>query len=212
MPPRRLLYWFFGFLIATVVAIFLVDGPVAVAMQDASPGLLRAIGRAVTALEIVFGFPISKYLSGAVVVLIGIVLAPFARHRPLAWSFAFVGLSQLTTRLVAGVLKTVFGRLRPYETLADGVWNDAWFVDDGNAFPSGHAAHFWGFWFALALLLPRWRWPLLLVPVFTSFARVAVNDHYVGDVLGSAAVAALLTLGYARMMLHKCRSSSAVPS
>ncbi|MEA2464254.1 MAG: hypothetical protein QOJ98_2001 [Acidobacteriota bacterium] len=154
-------------------------------------------GAPMHALEIVFGFPVSKFLAGAVILLAGIALYPFARYRYAAWVLALVGLSQLTTRLVAGVLKNVFLRPRPSEALASGQGS---FFTDGSSFPSGHAAHFWPFFFAALIAFPRWRIPLFVLALFVSLARVAVNDHYVGDVASSAAIAAIVTYGYARAL------------
>ena len=51
-------------------------------------------------------------------------------------------------------------------------------------FPSGHGAHFWGLFFPLAFLFPRYRIPFLIIPLFISVARVGVNDHWCSDVLG----------------------------
>lgn len=141
-----------------------------------------------TAIEYVFLFPLSKFAFGALILLAALVLFPFARRRHTAWLLLFVSLSQLLTRLVAGVLKNVFLRTRPYEGL-----DDRWFVDGGSSFPSGHAAHFWGLVFAIAVAFPKLRIPALILAILVSLARVAVNDHYLGDVIGSAAIAALIT-------------------
>lgn len=116
------------------------------------------------------------------------------RRRQLAGSLAFIALVQLATRLTAGVLKGLLPRQRPFEVLASGAWDAQWFQDHGSSFPSGHAAHFWGLFFPLAVLYPRAaRW-LLPLPLFVSVARVTVNDHFVSDVAASAAIAAVIIL------------------
>ncbi|HEX8412164.1 MAG TPA: phosphatase PAP2 family protein [Thermoanaerobaculia bacterium] len=196
MTQRQVLYAGGAFAVATLLCIFLVDGVVAVAAQSFSREFLKGVGAFMHGLELAFLFPLSKWASGAVLLLAAVIAVPFRRN--LAWALLFVGLSQLTTRLVAGVLKNVFNRPRPFEALADGVWSDAFFTT-GSAFPSGHAAHFWGFYFALVLLWPRGRWMLLILPVLASAARVVVNDHYVSDVVASAAIAAIVTLGLAKL-------------
>lgn len=155
-----------------------------------------ATGPVIHAIEIAFGFPISKFLTGAVILVASLALFPFARFRYTARVLLFVAAAQLTTRLAAGVLKNVFLRPRPYET-------DTGFFSDGSSFPSGHAAHFWPFFFAAMIAFPRWRIPLLILAVFVSLSRVLVNDHYLGDVLASAAIATIITYGYARLPLLK---------
>jgi membrane-associated phospholipid phosphatase len=108
--------------------------------------------------------------------------------------FLFVGSAHFLTRLTGGVLKNVFDRLRPFEVIEAGNWDWKFFTGHGNSFPSGHAAQFWGLFFPLAFLFPRFRLPLLILPVFISIARIGVNDHWCSDVIASAALAALMTL------------------
>ncbi len=140
-------------------------------------------------------FALSKFALGLLLVLIGALL--WRTRRRAARAFLYVGASAFTARLLAGMLKNVFGRERPFE-VAPGEAAD--FFAGGSAFPSGHAAHFWGLYFPLAFLFPRYRLPLLLVPVFVSFARVGVGDHFAGDVAASAALSALVAWGYARAL------------
>jgi len=189
--PRQLLLLAAVLSLLTLLCIFVIDEPVA---RMISPAATRGfVDPAITGIEYAFGFPVSKWLTGFVLLLIATALFFVQRHRPLAWLLLFAGLSQLTTRLVAGVLKNVFLRTRPYEGLPD-----RWFTDGGSAFPSGHAAHFWGLFFALSIVFPRLRIPLLVLALFVSLSRVLVNDHFVGDVIGSAAIAALVTAGFVR--------------
>ena len=101
---------------------------------------------------------------------------------------------QLVTRLVAGVLEGILPRLRPFEVLAVGGWDSQWFRTHGSSFPSGHAAHFWGLFFPLALVRPRLAMWFLPVPLFISAARIAVNDHFLSDVAAAAAIAAVFAL------------------
>jgi membrane-associated phospholipid phosphatase len=116
----------------------------------------------------------------------------------MARSLVFIGLAHVTARFVAGIMKPPFSRLRPYEVLANGSWQDTWFAPVGNSFPSGHAVHFWGLFFPLVILFPRLWIPLAVLPVLISAARVVVNDHYLSDVIASVAVAAWVTWAYAK--------------
>jgi membrane-associated phospholipid phosphatase len=186
-----------GLLALGCASVFLLDQRLAGAIQNAWPQRPIAVQRFSNAVETVFLFRVSIFASGLLVLAAAGVFR-IAGRRSMALTLAFIAAAQLTTRFVVDVTKPMFDRLRPFETLgADGIVHDRFFADVGNAFPSGHAAHVWGFYFALALAFPRWRVPLLLLPVLVSGARVIVNDHFVGDVVASAAIAALVTTGWA---------------
>ncbi|HKO57093.1 MAG TPA: phosphatase PAP2 family protein [Thermoanaerobaculia bacterium] len=188
MPKRRVLLWAIGLLIATALSIFLIDRPLAAAVAHLSPSLESIASGFVTGLEYLFLFNLSKFASGALVALIGLAL--MFKRRQLGQALLFIGVAQLTTRLITGVLKNVFARPRPFE-------GPGAFFTGGSSFPSGHAAHFWGFYFAVALVAPpRYRWPLLAIAILGSTARVMANDHYLSDVLASAAIAAVVALAW----------------
>jgi membrane-associated phospholipid phosphatase len=178
------------------LSILTIDVPVAIAVTGASQAVQLTASRFTGVIEVIFGFPLSIYASGLAVLALAGALALHRRFRSTATIMVWIALIQLTTRFAVDVLKPVFDRLRPHQAISDGLLHDRFFAGVGNSFPSGHAAHFWGFFFALALLFPKWRLPLLVVPVLVSAARVIANDHYVSDVLASAAVAALVTLAY----------------
>jgi membrane-associated phospholipid phosphatase len=102
--------------------------------------------------------------------------------------------------------------LRPFEVIQAGDWDWKFFGGQGNSFPSGHAAHFWGLFFPLAFLFPRYRLPFLIIPLFISVARVGVNDHWCSDVLGSIAIAAAITLFFIWVFRMKPAQTSSDPS
>jgi membrane-associated phospholipid phosphatase len=113
-----------------------------------------------------------------------------------ARALIFTGSVQLTVIGCAWLIKNAFGRLRPYEIIAHGDWHHLWFAG-GNSFPSGHVAYFCGLFFPLAYLFPRYRIPLLIVPVYIVIERIDENFHFLSDVLASVALAALVTLAAA---------------
>jgi membrane-associated phospholipid phosphatase len=197
MSPRQVLLSGVVLLLLTLLAIFLIDAPVAASIAPSAASTERAIHSPMTAIEIAFGFRISKFALGGAIVLAGLVLFPFVRYRRIAWLLLFVGVTHFITRLIAGVLKNVFLRKRPFEGSAE------FFVDGGSAFPSGHAAHFWALFFALAIAFPRLRIPALILAVLVSLARVAVNDHYVGDVLASGAISAFVVYGFSLLLARR---------
>jgi len=188
-----------------VVAIVAVDGPLAVALRSLAPEVERGIQSFVGVCELVFAFGISPYLYGGLLLVAGVVAFRATKSRLVPWALLFVGLSHVTARFVADILKPPFSRLRPFEALASEGGHDTWFAAVGNSFPSGHAVHFWSLFFPLAVLFPRWRAALVVLPVLLSAARVAVNDHYLSDVLASASLAALVTWAYAVAVLERGR-------
>ena len=203
MTPRQLLLAALIALALTLLSIFLIDGAVARAVGVPSPGVARVVRGFTGATEIVSGMTLSKFALGFALIAAGIVAYFVKGWRAASAPLLYVGVTHFIARLVAGVLKNVFGRLRPLE--AHGA--DSWFVG-GGAMPSGHAIHWWALFFPLALLFPRWRWPLLLMPVLISIARVAVNDHYVGDVMASAFLAALTAWALSRFARAPYRAAA----
>jgi membrane-associated phospholipid phosphatase len=154
-------------------------------------------------LELASCYPISKFFIGFLLLVAGGLLLIWKSARPVAAMLLFVGSTHLVGRVTAGVLKEVFHRLRPFEVIQAGDWDWKFFGSHGSAFPSGHSVHFWGLFFPLAFLFPRYRFPLAIAPVFITVARVGVNDHWCSDVLASAALAALITLVFAWLLRMK---------
>jgi membrane-associated phospholipid phosphatase len=178
----------------SVVSISLFDRPIAQLVHHLGGEHSRVFGVGTRVLEIAFGMTFSKFALGFVLVFAGAALLAWRRGRDVAWILLFIGWTHFTARLIAGVLKEVFHRLRPFEVLADGAWDSLFFTAHGGAFPSGHAAHFWGLFFPLAFLFPLLRVPLLVLPIFIAVARVGVNDHWFSDVLASIAICSCVTL------------------
>ena len=196
MNRRQLLWTFLIAVVLTVLSIFLFDQPIAAFVQRAGGRESRILQEGTHWLEIASGLPIARYFL-AYLLLGGAALLFIAKStRPAAWMLLFIGSTHVVTRLVAGVLKNVFHRLRPFEVIQAGNWDWKFFGDQGSSFPSGHSAHFWGLFFPLLFLFPRYRLPLLIVPVFISIARIGVNDHWGSDVIASAGLAALFTLAF----------------
>jgi undecaprenyl-diphosphatase len=187
----------------SLVAVFTVDGPLAVLLASLSSDSRRLIQSFVSVFELLFAFGVSPYLYGALLVIAGLLAFRSTKSGVLPWALLFVGLSHVTARFVADILKPPFSRLRPYEALGTDGWHDTWFAAVGNSFPSGHAVHVWSLFFALAVLFPRYRVSLAVLPVLVSAARIAVNDHYLSDVIASAALAAFVTLAYAVAVLER---------
>lgn len=184
------------------LSVAAIDGPLAIALSSVSPDIKRWIHQGVSLCEVLFGFRVSPFLFGGLLIVAGLATLPRKRGL-LPWAFLFIGLPHVTARFAADILKPPFSRLRPFEAFGQDGWHDVWFASVGNSFPSGHAVHFWSLFFPLAILFPKHRIALVVLPVLISAARVIVNDHYLSDVLASIALAATLTAVFARTLLKR---------
>jgi membrane-associated phospholipid phosphatase len=194
MNRRQLLYIVLVAAVLTLLSIFFFDQPIAAFVQRAGGRESPVFREGTHWLEVATGLPIARYFLTYVLLGAGALLFFAKSTRPVAWMVFFVAVAQLLTRLTAGTLKGLFQRLRPFEVIQAGNWDWKFFAGHGSAFPSGHSAFFWGLFFPLAFLFPRFRLPLLIIPIFISIARVGVNDHWCSDVIASAGLAALITL------------------
>ena len=130
---------------------------------------------------------------GVVLLVVGVVGVLARRTSSVARALIFAAGVQIATIETAWLVKDYFGRMRPYQLIASDDWNHVWFAG-GNSFPSGHNAFFWGLFLPLAYLFPKYKAPLLIIPLFIAFARIDENYHFLSDVLAAIALAALITL------------------
>lgn len=212
MNRRQLLYSVLVALVLTLLGIFFFDQPIAAFVQRAGGRQSVVLQGGTHWLEIVTGQSIHRYFFTYVLLGLGALLFISKASRPIAWVLLFVGTAQVATRLTAGVLKNIFERLRPFEVIQAGNWDWKFFSGHGNSFPSGHSAFFWGLFFPLAYCFPRYRLPLLIVPIFITIARPGVNDHWCSDVFASAGLAALITLIFTWIFRMKPAQGSATNS
>jgi len=136
---------------------------------------------------------LGQFMLAALFIALGLVLALARRTSLHGRALVFAGVVQIATLEAAWWIKAFFGRLRPHQLIERNDWTHIWFAG-GNSFPSGHNAFFWGLFLPLAYMYPKLRIPLLIIPVFIAFARIDENYHFLSDVLGGIALAALITL------------------
>ncbi len=194
MNRRQILFSCLLGIVLTLLGIFLLDRPIAAYVQSAGGRDCAVLQQGTRWLEIASGFPIDRNLISYLLAGAALLLFISKSTRAAAWMILFIAAAHAVSRLTAGTLKNVFHRLRPFEVIQAGDWDWKFFGDHGSSFPSGHAAHFWGLFFPLAFLFPRYRIALAILPVFISIARVGVNDHWCSDVSASVSIAALITL------------------
>ena len=174
--------------VLTIVCILFVDQPVARLISEYEPAGFW--NRGIDSLEWGVGLPVFRWLSGVLLVLgmIVTVCVPRWRLRAPAWMFLAAShvLSQVSTRY----LKEWTGRLRPLEWIKQG-GTETFLWEKGISFPSGHVAIFASVVIPFVALFPRW-WPLLIVAAYAMIARVAVDAHFLSDVLGGLTLVSLV--------------------
>jgi membrane-associated phospholipid phosphatase len=203
MNRRQISYSIAVSLALALLSIFFFDQPIAAFVQRVEGRSSAILQQGTSFLEVISGsslpkwppvFPLARYALTYALLTTGLVLLTWKSTRSVAWMLLFIGSAQFVIRITGGTLKGVFERLRPFEVIQAGDWDWKFFRGQGNSFPSGHGAYFWGLFFPLAFLFPRYRIPFLIIPLFISVARVGVNDHWCSDVLASIAIAAAITL------------------
>lgn len=102
-----------------------------------------------------------------------------------ARSLLLVGMSSMTAMLIGDELKWFFGRCRPPLFFEDGSYGFTWFSGKGiqNSFPSGHTLRAFSVATAVALVLPRLRFPAIFLAVLVGVSRVVAGRHYPSDVM-----------------------------
>jgi undecaprenyl-diphosphatase len=116
-----------------------------------------------------------------------------ARGDDVRWAARYAAAMGAESLLTNGVLKTVFGRVRPVE-YADVEWRYGMHRPVTSSFPSGHATAA----FCAATLLGGGPWYALAGAVATT--RVYVRLHHASDVAAGAAVGLALGLAFRRFV------------
>lgn len=71
--------------------------------------------------------------------------------------------------------------------------------DDTGSFPSGHAARIVGFFSVFWVMMPRGRWLYVVFALPMLVALVAMNYHFVGDVVAGSVLGALVGVWWTRL-------------
>ncbi len=190
----------------SLISIFAFDQTIAMAVHnsgfenaaffvDGRSFLDIFTGRGLVGSQIGLG----QFLLGSLFIVTGFAWWLTQRTSHAARGILFAGVVQLITIESAWLIKDVFGRMRPFQLIEKNDWSHIWFMGS-NSFPSGHNAFFWGLFLPLIYAFPRYRIPLLIVPLFIALARIDENYHFLSDVLASIALAALVTLAVALIL------------
>ena len=121
----------------------------------------------------------ATFVGGRPMLFIGLGLAYLLGRLVLRqrWAtvFLLVLLTYLSSIVSASLLQVAVHRPRPEVLFTPG-------VGVSFSFPSLHTATYWSLFWPLALAFPRWRGPLLLVPVLIALGRLVLGEHYPSDV------------------------------
>ncbi|EWY40623.1 phosphoesterase [Skermanella stibiiresistens SB22] len=132
---------------------------------------------------------------GSCLVLAGLWLVKARRAAAVArWTgsaLLFVFASIALSGIIVNIIKVIIGRARPKLLDQIGFQGFDPMILDANfhSFPSGHTNTAVAFALAVSFLIPGWRAPLLALAGAIGFSRVAVNAHFMTDVIGGAALA-----------------------
>ncbi|OZI46160.1 acid phosphatase [Bordetella genomosp. 5] len=96
-----------------------------------------------------------------------------------------------TGGIVTWLLKRIVARARPEELLDDKFYGrgDLFAGEPFDSFPSSHTQAAFAVAAVVAIVAPRWRWPVFAVASLVAASRVVNRDHYLSDVVGGAMIA-----------------------
>lgn len=104
----------------------------------------------------------------------------------------FVIMTMALGGIVTALLKAAVARSRPELLIEHGIYRlgvPFSKVAEFDSFPSSHTQAAFAVAAALAVLAPRWRWPLMIIAAAVAMARLVNLDHYLSDVVAAAAIA-----------------------
>jgi undecaprenyl-diphosphatase len=109
--------------------------------------------------------------------------------RQSVFAFAAVALPGIFTMIVKGIV----GRARPYLFDTEGPFGFDPFVFQSSyaSWPSGHTTTAVAFAVAIVLLAPRLKYILLPLAALAAYSRMAVDAHYLADVIMGTTIGAI---------------------
>ena len=199
LPWQTVLLAVFGLLLLVFGLGFVVDDAASALARTFSPNVIDFFGH-VTQL----GASGYIFFLSVLIVVASVALRCFvnsARMRMaltlIAGRAFFIVAVNLVSGLFSLVAKNLIGRARP-GPFGSFHFEPFTFLPKFASFPSGHSITIFATTLALALIMPRWRWPLLFVALSVGASRVIINTHYTSDVLAGAIFGAATTVLLAR--------------
>jgi len=120
---------------------------------------------------------------------------------------AFAFLSVAPVALTVLFFKGAIGRARPHLYDAEGPLSFMLFsFEELHAgFPSGHTTTAFAFATALAILFPRLALPAFALAALAGFSRLALDEHYLADVIAGATLGTVCTIMAAKYLAPKLK-------
>ena len=144
-----------------------------------------------------FAFASAWWIKGPLFVVLGFLRDVKNRALLLPTGIAVL-VSLILADLASSGLKEAVDRPRPPR--ADPAFDAAVSVPPSPSFPSGHATTTFACALAIAVLVPKLRWPALAVAATVGVARVYLGVHYTLDVLAGAALGSLIGIAVALLV------------
>ena len=188
MSLRSFIWFTASTLLGCLVLILFLDQPIAWFTHQYLAGAKPFFAAYTRVAEIIYDsvlmWPIGK-LPFLFVSLIGaFVVVRIVLRRRWGTVFLLVLFTHVASQVSANVLKGVVHRLRPevlFEkgSIGMGLWQSG---PHNDSFPSAHAAGFFSLFWPFAVVFPRYRLPLVLLPGLICIGRLILDEHYVSDV------------------------------
>ena len=132
--------------------------------------------------------------------VISSILAHFTpenlRWKLLARQSVFVFVAVAMTGIFTMIVKALVGRARPYLFDSEGPFGFDPFVFQSSyaSWPSGHTTTAFAFAVAIVLLMPRLKYILLPLAILAAYSRMAVDAHYLADVIMGTTIGVIGTI------------------
>jgi undecaprenyl-diphosphatase len=149
-----------------------------------------------------FALASAAWIKGPVFVVLGFLRDVKNRALLLPTGLA-VAVSLVLADLASSGLKEAVDRPRPPR--ADPSFEAAVPLAPSPSFPSGHATTTFACAVAIAILVPKLRWPALMLAATVGVARVYLGVHYPLDVLAGAALGSIIGLAVALLVRRALR-------
>jgi membrane-associated phospholipid phosphatase len=187
MPLRSFLWFTASTLLGCLLLVFFLDQPLAWFSHRYLNGAGSFFLACTTLYEDAYSvlmWPIKGIpllFSGS---LVGFLVLRVGLRQPWANVFLLLLLTHLASQISANLLKVATHRLRP-EVLVEKGYTGPGFWQAGpnnNSFPSAHVAIIFSLFWPFAVVFPRYRIWLLVLPGIIGVGRLILDQHYVSDV------------------------------
>ncbi|MBC6988462.1 phosphatase PAP2 family protein [Hymenobacter sp. BT491] len=210
-PRRELLYFIAATGVLGLVALLVLDRPLAVWLHQ-HEGLRPFFSTLTTGVDTVFEAlfyfgNLGNLPAGYVILFLVFLLGRFWLHSPNAGVFLLVLLTRVNSEVAVNLLKIYFRRPRPNVFLLHGMtgtgfWQSAGFWQTATldfSFPSSHAAIYLSMFLPVAWFYPKYRWPLLVLPLLIGAGRMVLELHFLSDVLFAWFIVGIIMLLFSRL-------------